>query len=396
MARGVVMPGDLFSDTRAIVAVVLAVLGVLVVLLVLWRARVEGAVLVPVARRALTDPLRVIVPARNEEARIGPTLRALLREPSPLLRVLVVDDRSTDGTADVVKALMRTDARLSLLHLDADPPAGVFGKPRALALAVAHVNPAPDDVLVFLDADVLLDEGALGGVHHALVDSGADAFSGGPRLVCGSITEDLVVPSFVAWVAAAHPPSRVHRDDDKTALLNGQLIALRAETLASVGGFACVEHTVLEDVALGHALKSSGKRLRLGDLRTIAQTRMYTSWGELVAGFGKNARALLGPSALPIAMLSLVLSSLAPAGVLLALTSSSTGVVGLTLALFMLTTALQVRLRRVLQAPVWPALVPTLVYLLIVTVVVRALWHAHVRGHVHWRGRSYPSSSSRS
>ena len=264
-----------------------------------WRrATAEIAQLAPLTPAPLRAPLTVVIPARNEGARLGATLDALLREESPRLSVFVWDDASDDDTAEVVRSRAAKDKRLHLLSAG-DPvalPAGVFGKPRALQRAMTTIAAQchPLELVLFLDADVDMEPGALGGLVEVLEREGAVAVSGTPSLVLKSWAEELFVPAFVSLVGQRHPPSKVHDDAAPHAFLNGQCILVTKEALDAVGGFASVERTVLEDVALAHRLKRQGGRLRLADLRGVVATQMYASRREIFAGFGKNARPVLG------------------------------------------------------------------------------------------------------
>jgi cellulose synthase/poly-beta-1,6-N-acetylglucosamine synthase-like glycosyltransferase len=289
-------------------AVVVAVFGPLVYGLAFVRGAREATHVRPVAPCPLDRDLLVVIPARNEARRLPPTLRALLADPSPHLRVVVVDDGSDDGTARLARQIV--DERLIVVDGPGPPPPGTFGKPRALAFGAAAV--VHGDVILALDADVLVRPGLLGGLVAALLDAQAAAVSGLPDLDNVTAIEQALVPGFVAAVAATHPPSAVHDDATATAFLNGQLLLVRRDALDDVGGFFAVQDTVLEDVALARKLKARGHRVRVVDVRGLASTRMYETLSGIVHGFAKNARALHGDRLVPLAAL-LVVGSLAPA-----------------------------------------------------------------------------------
>lgn len=277
----------------AVVAVLLlALVGPALGILAAARGVRERRALAPLAPAPLTTPLLVVIPARNEAERLPRTLDLLLAEPSPLLRVVVVDDASTDGTAAVVGTRAMRDRRLSLRRPSWPPSADLFGKPRALDDGI-RTDLERHALVLCLDADVHLASGTLGGLVAALGDR--DALSVLPRLDDVTLVEKALVPAFVAAVAASHPPSKVHDRASPVAFLNGQVMLLRRAALDAVGGFGAVAHTVLEDVALARRLKAAGHTLRLVDGRDLVGTRMYSSFAEIVAGFGKNARALHGP-----------------------------------------------------------------------------------------------------
>jgi cellulose synthase/poly-beta-1,6-N-acetylglucosamine synthase-like glycosyltransferase len=306
-------------SVAVVAAVVCAVCGPLFYGLAFARAWRERRALTAVAPAPLVDDLLVVIPARNEAARLPATLQALLADPSPHLRVVVVDDHSDDATALLARRV--ADERLTVVEGPGPPPPGTFGKPRALAFGIA-ASPHGAHVLC-LDADVVVTPGLLGGLLDALRHSGAQALSGVPHLDNRSVVEEALVPAFVAAVAATHPPSRVHAARDPTAFLNGQLLLVRREALEDVGGFLAVQDTVLEDVALARLLKARGHALRVVDVRALARTRMYASLREILRGFAKNARALHGRALVPLGvalaagawapLLSVAVAALTPA-----------------------------------------------------------------------------------
>jgi cellulose synthase/poly-beta-1,6-N-acetylglucosamine synthase-like glycosyltransferase len=321
----------------------------------------------------------VVVAARNEELRLGATLQGLLAEPSRLLHVVVVDDRSEDGTAAVVGSFV--DDRLSLLRLQDDPPPGVFGKPRALATALKKHHDAA--LVAVIDADVTVGAGFLGGLVLAHRTAGVSATSALPTLHNQSFVEELLVPAFVAAVAVTHPPSRVMSGEK--AFLNGQLLLVDRAALDDVGGFEAVSHTVLEDVEIARLLLKKHHRLQLVDARGLAHTRMYDGLAAIVAGFGKNARALHGGALVPLALV-LVFTAWAP-WVALGLSLTTDVVVDDVVAAggFVASLGLTVQNRRRLHSWWWLAVLSPLAQAVVAAVYLAA----SLRRRASWRGRSF-------
>lgn len=372
----------------AVLAVALGVAGFLVVALTVLRSRSEIAALLQLQPGPLESPLLVVIPARNEAAGIGACLRRVLADRSPHLRVMVVDDRSSDDTARIVSALAAADPRLTLLTLEDDPPPGTFGKPRALARAVERARAPVREPILFLDADVLLEPGALGALVRAHGEHAAGgALSGVPRLIHGSALEELVMPTLVGVIVGRFGPRAVHAG--KAAFLNGQCIVVDAEVFHAVGGFP--QDTVLEDVALARLLHGKGAPLRLADLRPFASTRMYSSWRGIVDGFGKNAVALMGlRGAWTTALLALAIALLPWTAVAMAALVDTRALV-IALVVLALTMAAQLSARILTRGPKWPVLVLPLAYLATAFVLVRASWRAWRRQPVTWKGREYPT-----
>ena len=377
------MGGSLLGVTPAVLVVsALALLAPCLALGVAWRAGRERRALGALTPAPLQEPLLVVIPARNEAERLPRTLDLLLAEPSPHLRVVVVDDASTDGTAALVDERARRDRRLGLRRPSWPPATDLFGKPRALDDGV-RADGGGHALILCLDADVHVAPGALGGLVAALGDR--DALSAMPRLDDVTVVEKALVPAFVAAVGATHPPSAVVDPASPVAFLNGQVMLLRRPALDAVGGFASVSHTVLEDVALARRLKAAGHRLALVDGRELMATRMYDSFGGIVAGFGKNARALHGDALWRLGVL-LPFSAWLPWLVLL-LAASTTGALDDVIARAGLAVAIVAAAvnRARLGSSRWWALASPLVMIVVGVVYLRA---ALVR-RGQWRGRTF-------
>lgn len=345
------------------------------------RGKAEQEALTFIEPKVLVTPLLVVIPARNEATRIGDTLDQLLCEPSPHLRVIVVDDGSTDNTADVVRQRIARDGRLSLRQPAAPRPAGWFGKPAALHDGIG--SDEEHELILCLDADVHLQPGALGGFVGALGD--ADALSAMPRLHNVGVVENALVPAFVAAVGVTHPPSEVHNPRSTTAFLNGQLMLLRRSALDEVGGFAAVATTVLEDVALARLLKSRGKKLRIVDGRRVCSTRMYTSLAEILEGFGKNARALHGSELVPLAMVLATVAWLPWLVLVLAWLTDGAFDDVMAMGCLEISIACAFINRKLLWSPSWLAVLSPLVQAVVAAVYFRA---AVVR-RGSWKGRTF-------
>jgi hypothetical protein len=376
----------------ALVAVVLAALSLAAIGAAALAGRRRLAALVRVEPAALLEPLLVVLPARDEAENLRAHLPALLADQAAGLRVLVVDDRSSDKTAAIVEEAERRDARVRLLRLTDEPAPGLFGKPRALAAAVddAATRGELPALALFLDADVAVQPGLLGGLVATLRRERAHTLSGVPQLEVRSAVEALFLPTLVALVTGHVRTARVHDASAPAAFLNGQVVLCDTAALAQVGGWLAVADTVLEDVALARRLKGAGLTLRLGDLRALAATRMYATFEQMARGFGKNAVALLGPGAGRRGVVAFALSSSPWVALALALTFRDDVATVLVGALFAATLLVQALTRAAARVPLWPVLVLPISYLGAALVLLRAT-RDHARGApIEWRGRRYP------
>ncbi len=223
----------------------------------------------------------VLIPARNEEANLRRCLSALLAQNYPALEVVVVDDRSDDGTARIVREAAASDPRVRLLHVE-DLPSGWTGKNHALWQGALE---ARGEVLLFLDADVALDPGALTAMVRRLEDDRADMLSLLLRLDSTSFWEKTVRVLAGAVLTVRYPVRKVNDPRCPHALANGQIIMIRAEAYRALGGHEAVRSALLEDVALAHHVKESGRRLVMAYGFDAAAARMYSSFRDLRRGW---------------------------------------------------------------------------------------------------------------
>ena len=240
---------------------------------------------VPVARPH-SHRVSVLLPLRDEADRVTPCLEALLRQ--DLDELLVLDDGSSDGTADVVRRVCAGDQRVRVLS-GAALPAGWLGKPHACQQLA---DAATGDVLVFVDADVVLAPGALQATVACLDDSGLDLVSPYPRQEAPGATR-LVQP-LLQWSWLTFLPLRLAEGSPRPSLsaANGQLLAVRRTVYDRAGGHAAVRAEVVEDVALLQAVKRAGGTGGVVDGTALAACRMYDSGRELADGYAKSLHTL--------------------------------------------------------------------------------------------------------
>lgn len=230
----------------------------------------------------------ILVPARNEARRLPDMLRHLVAQPAD--EILVLDDESTDATSDIAAGC--PDSRVRLVT-GRPKPTGWIGKNWAChQLAGA----AAGDVLMFCDADVTLEVGALAAILRQMRDQQADVFSVFPRQTTVSLGERILVPLIDENLLAFLPFQLLSAPVPAAAVANGQTIVFARRAYQAIGGHAAVAGEIVEDLALARRARRFGFRLGLALGGELVSTRMYDGYVASIRGLGKSLRSAHGRS----------------------------------------------------------------------------------------------------
>ncbi len=244
----------------------------------------------------------VLVPARNEADLLPSTLPALLAQDYPgAWHLVLVDDRSTDGTAAAVRACGAEPVPGTEL------PDGWVGKVWALEQAARHARDA--DYYLLTDADIRHAPHSLRRLVAESEAAGLALDSRLARLRCRAPAERLLIPPFVYFFNLLYPMRRVNDPRSRVAAAAGGCVLVRREALERAGGFAAIRDRVIDDVSLARAVKPVGpirlsvsrtdvESLRAHDLRGVWRMVRRTAFTEL-----RHSWALL---ALTLALLVLL------------------------------------------------------------------------------------------
>ncbi len=231
----------------------------------------------------------LLIPARNEEAGIAECVQSALAGEGVDLEVIVMDDHSTDRTADIVRKLAHDDARVRLVS--APPlPAGWCGKQHAcyqLAQAARH------EIMVWIDADVRLQPDALARLAQAMQQQPRSALlSGVPAQITGSFLEHLLIP-LIHVVLLGYLPMFMMRLTNKPNFSAGcgQLFVARRSAYLQCGGHSdpLVRGSLHDGVKLPRAFRKHGLHTDLCDATDLASCRMYQGAVQTWKGLAKNA-----------------------------------------------------------------------------------------------------------
>lgn len=251
----------------------------------------------------------VIVPARDEADNIGRCLTSLIAQdyPNDRMRIVVVDDDSSDATADIVAEFAKRDKRVALLRSPPLAP-GWKGKVNACCAGVSAAS-EESQWLCFIDADMTTEPPLLRSAVIAACEQGLDLLSLAPRQELKSFAERLILPCGLYLLSFSQDLTKIQAPDSKDVVATGQFMLVRREAYERVGGLARVAYSIVEDLEFARLLKRSGHRVLMMDGTRLLSTRMYTGWQTLWPGFAKNlidlvggARALIVTAAIALAM----------------------------------------------------------------------------------------------
>ncbi len=237
----------------------------------------------------IAPPIAAVIPARDEAETIETAVRSLLAQDYPgSLDIVVVDDRSADETAAIVRALIaETEPRRTLECLsNSERPAGWSGKLWAVKAGLDHLGAKaePPGILLLTDADIAHDPANLSSLLKFMVNENRELVSVMVRLRNQSVWERLLIPPFVFFFQMLYPFAAVNREDRDVAAAAGGCVLLKREAIDDVGGIEAIKGALIDDVALGRLIKSrpnGNRRIWLGHAERTISIRAYDNLASI-------------------------------------------------------------------------------------------------------------------
>jgi chlorobactene glucosyltransferase len=328
----------------------------------------------------------VVIPARNEARIIERTVRAFLDQDYLNFEIIVVNDRSTDGTGEILRSI--SDPRLKVVEPE-ETPAGWLGKTWALEQGSAR---ARGELLLFVDADLIYEPAAIRAAVAEIESSGAALLALLPHFEMKSFAENVAMPMLAYFAFSGMPLWYSNRSRVPfLALGGGSGNLIRREIFESIGHFDQLKEAVVDDVGLARLVRRHGGNTRAVRADHLISVRMYHSAGEIVDGFTKNMFIVMGRSyvagAIMLALLvilHLLPYALAVAGDWLAIAN----VILISLTRVVLFRAFRYRLDNAIF--LHPLMVAFWAY-----IFLRSMWFTGVRNELRWRGRTYDAAQTR-
>jgi hopene-associated glycosyltransferase HpnB len=258
-----------------------------------------------------------VIPARDEAEAIGATITSLLTQADlPRLEIVLVDDHSSDGTADLARAAARackSEARLTILAAR-DLPPGWTGKLWAVSEGLAEAQPRSPDYLLLTDADIIHAPDNVATLVRRAEAESLDLTSLMVRLHCRSFAEQALIPAFVFFFFMLYPPRWAADPGRRLAAAAGGCMLVRPVALDRIGGIQAISGALIDDCSLAAAIKNSGGRIRLDPTWATASNRAYEGFSEIWRMIARTAFTQLrySPLLLVGTLLGLALTYLAP------------------------------------------------------------------------------------
>jgi len=333
--------------------------------------------------------ISILVPARNEESNIGSCLGSLLKLDYPDYEVIAIDDRSEDGTLEVLRSFEAKDPRLKVLHLDKSAE-GWSGKNYALHRGMEL---ARGEWLLFTDADTQhYPESLRIGLRFASVNrSGFVTFLS--RLDCRTFFEKLIQPIAGGLMLLWYPMEKLNDPRSTFGFANGQYMLISRESYQALGGHEAVKEKLLEDVALSERAKALGIPFRIAIGVNALKTRMYrglrnswNGWRRIFLHLAERDPLRLFATTVGFFFLGILPAAL----VIFFAFDRSDPLLGV-LAGAALGVSIVARgiLNYLSRVPLWPALIYPVGSCLVFGILVEALSESLFNKRTHWRGRHY-------
>src|ERR1035438_8154948 len=247
-----------------------------------WRVASLRAEVQPLA--GVEGTVAVVVPARDEADVIGATIESLLRQTHlNSIHIFVVDDHSSDGTAEVAREAARNCGQSASLDVieGSTLPAGWTGKLWAVEQGIQQAMRLRPRFLLLTDADIRHSPDNVATLVAIAEAGNYDLTSFMVKLHCHTLAERLLIPPFVFFFFLLYPPAWI-RDPRRTlAGAAGGCMLIRPHALERAGGVHAVRNQIIDDCALAQVVKHAGGRVWLGVTQDACSTRVYATFSEI-------------------------------------------------------------------------------------------------------------------
>lgn len=259
-----------------------------------WRIYPAASRTISAENRDQGSPARiaVIIPARDEADVVGRAVRSLLQQTGPnTIQIFLVDDASTDGTAQSARAAAAAETQAqNLTVVPGSPlPSGWSGKLWAMQQGIEQAAKPEPDFFLFTDADIEHAPDSLATLISIAQAGPYDMASFMVKLHCQSVAEKLLIPAFVYFFFKLYPPAWIANPHRSEAGAAGGCILIRPTALEKAGGIHAIRQEVIDDCSLAARVKGNGGRLWLGASATTCSIRPYEGFSGIGRMISRSA-----------------------------------------------------------------------------------------------------------
>jgi hopene-associated glycosyltransferase HpnB len=342
------------------------------------------------ASGAASPKIVVVIPARDEAEGIGAAVTSLLTQRyGGALEVVLVDDHSSDGTAELARAAAAAAGAADRLKIAVarDLPPGWTGKLWAVSEGLAAAEALRPDFLLLTDADIAHGPDNVAELVARAQAEDRDLVSLMVKLRCRSLAERAFIPAFVFFFFMLYPPRWAADPVSRVAAAAGGCMLVRPAAFRRIGGIAAIRGALIDDCALADAIKRSGGRIRLDVTQSTLSLRDYAGWRDIWSMIARTAFTQLGYSSLLLigTVLGLALTYLAPP-LLVVFGTVWARVLGLA-AWVAMSAAFLPSVRFYRLNPLWAAALPAIAAFYLAATIGSAVNYWRGRGG-QWKGRA--------
>lgn len=330
----------------------------------------------------------VIIPARNEEETIAEALATRLKDDYPEQELIIIDDRSTDRTGEIVEALAKRDSRIKVIHVKEIPPDWI-GKLYAMQKGIER---ATGEWLLFSDADIVFKKDILRQAIAYAQAKKLDHLAVIPEIWSKTLPLSLLHLFFIRYMLINTRAWEVERKESKSFAGIGAFTLVQAAAFKKTPGLSWMKMELADDLTIGQMMKNSGARSGLVNGRDLLGLYYYNDAWDMAKGIEHAGYSVIAKfSVLRMAALTVImlLCELAPFFLLF-----SSHMVQRFLAAILVAVSIVISLaiNKWLNRPVWTAFFWPIGPLLMATFGVRLAILGKIRGGVYWRGTFYPTA----
>ncbi len=248
--------------------------------------------------------ISVLIPARNEEARIRPTLDCILKQNYDNYEVLVLNDNSTDSTEEILRDYASRYKNFKYFN-GKKLEDGWKGKPFALQQLIAHSS---GDYILCIDADQQTSPDFLEWMLTNFIKHDVDCLAGWARHSFSRWTEAFITPGIYFQSTFLLPLFLIPFCKEKHFAMAVQHIMFSRKALLDIGGYAAIPGVINDDLGMIRAMKAAGYKTIFLDCRNKIYGKMYDGYLSACKGIKRAISDVFDKKFYPILILSVFMA----------------------------------------------------------------------------------------